>query len=337
MTRFAITFEDVEAAAARLAGLAAKTPLLSSTALDEKVGARVFLKAESLQRTGSFKFRGAYNRIATIPEDVRARGVVAASSGNHAQGVAEAARLFAIPATIAMPDDAPAVKRERTARSGAKVVLCPRDSDARYAIAHEVAQKDGATFIHPYDDAGVMAGQGTVGLEIAAALQAMDIAADRVLVPTSGGGLLSGIAVALAERMPGAVCIPAEPAGFDDMTRSIAAGTRVENAIRKGSIADALLSPTPGEKTFPIISRHVHQGAAVSDDALKRAMAFAADDLKIVLEPGGAIALAAILEGLVDVEGMTVVAVLSGGNVDRAAFAQAIAGAPNRASAARLQ
>ncbi|MEM8852679.1 MAG: threonine/serine dehydratase [Pseudomonadota bacterium] len=313
------------AAARRLQGLAVTTPLISCPALDDRTGARVFLKAESLQRTGSFKFRGAYNTIAMLSQAERSRGVVAASSGNHAQGVAEAARLFAIPATIAMPDDAPAVKRERTARSGAKVVLCPRGSDARYAIAHEVAQEEGATFIHPYDDARVMAGQGTVGLEIAAALQAMGLAADRVIVPTSGGGLLSGIATALAERMPGAVCVPAEPAGFDDMTRSLEVGTRVENAVRTGSIADALLSPMPGEKTFPNIASHVAQGAAVSDDALRRAMAFAADELKLVLEPGGAIALAALLDGLVGVRGMTVVAVLSGGNVDKAAFADAIA------------
>ncbi|WP_420392871.1 threonine ammonia-lyase [Acuticoccus sp.] len=322
---FAIELSDVEAAARRLAGVAVRTPLITSAILDERCGARVFVKAECLQRTGSFKFRGATNAIARIAEGARARGVVASSSGNHAQGVAEAARLASIPATIVMPDDAPAIKRARTERSGATVVACDRERDDREAIAEALAERLGATIVPPYDDPGVMAGQGTVGLEIADELDGLGIVADRVLVPTSGGGLLSGVATVMAGRMPSAICQPAEPEGFDDMSRSLAAGERLDNASRSGSIADALLSRRPGTLTFPIIARHARPGVAVPDEWLLRAVAFAFTELKLSAEPGGAVALAALLSGRLDVAGETVVVVLSGGNVDPGILAQALA------------
>lgn len=321
----AISLADVEAAAVRLAGQAVRTPLLTSPILDRRTGARVFVKAECLQRTGSFKFRGATNAIARIDEAHRARGVVACSSGNHAQGVAEAARIAGIGATIVMPHDAPAIKKARTVRSGACVVGYDRERDDRDAIARAIAEETGATLIPPYDDPGVMAGQGTIGLEIVEDLAALGLAADRILVPVSGGGLLSGIATVIAARMPGAVCQPVEPEGFDDMTRSIVAGERVMNTRLSGSLADALLSRQGGALTFPLIARYARAGAAVPDGDLLTAIAFAFEELKVVAEPGGVIALAALLAGHIEARGETVVVVLSGGNVDPAVMARALA------------
>jgi threonine dehydratase len=321
----AITFADVEAAACRLAGHAVRTPLLSCPALDDLTGTRLFLKAECLQRTGSFKFRGAYNRIAMIPEEARARGVVACSSGNHAQGLAEAARLFAIRATIVMPADAPAIKRARTERSGAIVVPYDREREDRNAIARAIAEETGATFVHPYDDPGVMAGQGTAGLEIAQDCAAIGVRPDRVLVPAGGGGLMAGIATALATLAPHARIHPVEPEGFDDTTRSLEAGYRITNASLSGSIADALLAEAPGRNTFPIHRRHVCPGFAVPDADLLPAMALAANELKLVVEPGGVVALAAVLSHIAPVQGETVVCVLSGGNADPHLLARALA------------
>jgi threonine dehydratase len=320
----AVSFADVEAAAERIRHHGVRTPLLTCPTLDELTGARVFVKAECLQRTGTFKFRGAYNRIALISEEERANGVVAASSGNHAQGVAEAARLFGISATIIMPDDAPAIKKARTERSGARVITYDRQRENRIAIANAVASGAGATFVHPFDDPGVIAGQGTVGLEIAADCADAGVTADRVLVPASGGGLLGGIAVALDTLMPSAACQPVEPAGFDDLTRSLKAGHRVRNEARSGSIADALLVEMVGRNTFAIHQRHVSLGVAVPDAALFPAMAFAANELKLVVEPGGVIGLAALLGGFLPVSGETVVVVLSGGNVDPSMMARAL-------------
>lgn len=319
-----IDIADVEAAAERIAGEAVRTPLLTSAVLDEAVGGRVFIKPECLQRTGSFKFRGAYNRLAMMSAEQRARGVVAASSGNHAQGVAEAARLFGVPATIVMPHDAPAIKRARTERSGARVVGYERTREDRIAIARAIVAETGATFVPPYDDPGVMAGQGTAGLEIAADLAAAGIAADLVLVPTGGGGLLSGVATAIAARMPGATCLAVEPEGFDDTCRSLETGVRQRNAALSGSIADALLAEMPGEITFSVNRRLCRPGAAVPDAALLDAMAFALNELKLVTEPGGVIALAALLSGRIAAAGRTVVAVLSGGNVDPEQLAAAL-------------
>lgn len=316
----AVTLGDIEAAARRLAGHAVRTPLLSVPALDERAGTRVFVKAECLQRTGSFKFRGAYNRLSMLSQEALEKGVVACSSGNHAQGVAEAARLLGSRATIVMPHDAPALKRARTERSGANVVGYDRESEDREAIAAQIARDTGATMVHPFDDPGVIAGQGTVGLEV---VQELTGAAPRVVVCASGGGLMAGIAIAVRAAHPDAAIHPAEPEGFDDVTRSIAAGQRVSNEASAGSIADALLVKTPGVLTFAVHRALAEPGYALSDAALLRAMAFAAGELKLVLEPGGAAALAAVLEGLVPAD-RPIVVVASGGNADPATLARAL-------------
>ncbi|PLX37291.1 MAG: pyridoxal-5'-phosphate-dependent protein [Hyphomicrobiales bacterium] len=319
-----VTLDDIRAAAGRLSGKAQETPLLSSAALDARFGARVLFKAECLQRTGSFKFRGAYNCISLIPEEVRARGVVACSSGNHAQGVAEAARLFGIPATIVMPDDAPALKRARTERSGARVVPYDRVREDREAIARAIGEETGATFIHPFEDPRVIAGQGTVGLEIVAQAAALGVVPDAVLIPASGGGLLAGSGLALKAALPDVAIYAVEPAGFDDHRRSLASGAREHNEKLGGSISDALLAAAPGENTFAINRDQVAGGLAVSDDDALSAVGVAAEELKVVTEPGGAVGLGALLSGEAAFAGKTVVVVLSGGNIEPDMLARAI-------------
>ncbi len=321
------TIADVEAAAGRIRPLAVRTPLLSFPVLDERTGLTVLLKAETLQRTGSFKFRGALNRLLLVPPERRAAGVVACSSGNHAQGVAEAARLLGMPATIVMPADAPAVKRARTERSGARVVPYERNREDRDAIAAAIAAETGATFVHPFDDPAVMAGQGTAGLEIADACRARGLAPDAVLVPASGGGLTAGIALAMEALYPAARVHTVEPAGFDDHMRSLAAGRRVAIVPPGPSLADALLSPAPGVNTFAVNLPRLSGGFAVDEGAMLSAVAFAAMELKLVVEPGGAAGLAALLDGAFPRDGRTVVVVLSGGNVDPAVLARALDGA----------
>lgn len=321
------THADVVAAAERIAGVAVRTPLLDAPLLDARTGARVFLKAECLQRTGSFKFRGAYNALSMIPEADRAKGVVACSSGNHAQGVAEAARLYGVKATILMPADAPASKVARTERSGAKVVTYDRATEDREALTLELAASTGGDLVHPFDDARVMAGQGTIGLEIVADLAAQGLVPDLVLVPASGGGLAAGIALALSGTAPGARVVMVEPAGFEDQARSLATGERQRNDRTSGSICDALLSPTPGVLTFAVNKALESRAVAASDAEALEAMAYAAFEHKLVVEPGGAVALAALLQGRVDVAGKTVVVVLSGGNADAALTIRALAGA----------
>jgi threonine dehydratase len=317
------TYDDILAAARRLKGLAVRTPLIEPPALAERTGGRVFVKAETFQRTGSFKFRGAYNRISQIPEADRPNGVVAFSSGNHAQGVAAAAKLLGMPATIVMPRDAPAIKLNRTRALGATVIEYDRASDAREAIGQEIAAETGATLVRPYDDPAVMCGQGTVGYEIAEELDARGIAPDAVLAPCSGGGLIAGTATALAARFPGIEMLAVEPAGFDDTARSLAAGERVSNTGgAPASICDALMSPIPGELTFPVNSRLLARGLAVEDSEVRAAIAFAFRELKLVIEPGGAVALAALLAGHYDATDKTVVIVASGGNADPALFAE---------------
>jgi threonine dehydratase len=319
------TAADVDAAARRLAGIALHTPLVTSPVLDALTGARVFLKAETLQRTGSFKFRGAYNKLSSIPQAERAGGVVAFSSGNHAQGVAAAARLLGMPAVIVMPADAPRPKRERTAALGAEIVLYDRVREDRQAIAREIAEKRHAALVPPYDDALVIAGQGTAGREIVDDLAAQGLTADVVAVTASGGGLTAGIALAVKARMPQARLFTAEPEGFDDHARSFKSGRRERNAAITGTICDALMAQTPGELTFAINRELVGQGAAVSDEEVAAAVAFAFRELKLVVEPGGAAALAALLSGKIDVKGKVAVAVLSGGNVDPDLFHRLVA------------
>jgi threonine dehydratase len=319
------TAADVDAAAKRLAGVVVRTPLLNFPVLDARLNARVFLKAETLQRTGSFKFRGAYNRISSIPQDSRAAGVVAYSSGNHAQGVAHAAALCRTPAVIVMPSDAPKAKRERTAALGAEIVLYDRDREDRAAIARDIAQKRGAVLVPPFDDPLVIAGQGTAGREICEDLDARGLRPDVVVVGASGGGLIAGVALAIKARVPAAVFYSAEPEGFDDTARSFRSGQRERNPRMSGTICDALMTETPGRITFEINRKLVGQGVTASDAEVGRAVAFAFRELKLVVEPGGAIGLAALLAGRLDVAGKVVVAVLSGGNVDAELFARLVA------------
>jgi threonine dehydratase len=319
------TAADVDAAARKLAGVALRTPLINSPVLDKLLGARVFLKAETLQRTGSFKFRGAYNRISAIPQDRRAGGVVAYSSGNHAQGVAAAAQLCDMPALIVMPSDAPRPKRERTAALGAEVVLYDRDREDRAAIARAIAQQRGAVLVPPFDDPFVIAGQGTAGREICEDLAALGLKPEVVVVGASGGGLIAGIALAIKARAPAAKLYSAEPAGFDDTARSFVSGKRETNPRLSGTICDALMTNTPGAITFEINRRLVGEGVTATDAEVGRAVAFAFRELKLVVEPGGAIGLAALLAGRLDIQGKVVVAVLSGGNVDADLFSRLVA------------
>ena len=318
------TAADVDAAAMRLAGVAVRTPLISSPMLDEATGGRVFLKAETLQRTGSFKFRGAYNKISSIPVDARAGGVVAYSSGNHAQGVAAAATLLGLRSVIVMPSDAPRLKRERTKAFGGEVVLYDRETEDREAIGRAIAQERKAVLVPPYDDPYVIAGQGTAGREIVEDLSALGLLPDIVLVNASGGGLTAGVALAVKERAPKAEIYTAEPAGFDDHVRSFASGRRESNPAMTGSICDALMATSPGQITFEITKRLVGHGVACTDQEVARAVAFAFRELKLVVEPGGACGLAALLERKVDVRGRVAVAVLSGGNVDPELFARLV-------------
>jgi threonine dehydratase len=316
------TIADVEAAAAWLRAVAVRTPLLESEALNRRAGGRVLLKAECLQRTGSFKFRGAYNAIS----QVEAPAVVAYSSGNHAQGVAAAARLLGKAATIVMPADAPAIKVENTRAYGAEVRLYDRHAESREQIGAEIATRTGAALIRPYDDPRVIAGQGTVGLEIAEQARERDAVLDLALAPCGGGGLIAGCALALTQAYPGISVYAVEPAGLDDTRRSLEAGARQINAPEATSICDALLVPTPGELTFGINRQLLAGGLAVGDDEVRDAMAFAFRHLKLVVEPGGAVALAAVLSGELALENRTAAVVLSGGNVDPALFAAAITG-----------
>jgi threonine dehydratase len=319
------TAADVEQAARRLAGVALHTPLLTSAALDALTGGRTFLKAETLQHTGSFKFRGAYNKLAAIPLDQRSGGVVAFSSGNHAQGVAAAARLLGMRCVIVMPRDAPRGKRERTAALGAEVVLYDRARDDREAIAGDIATRRGAVLVPPYDDALIIAGQGTAGREIVDDLATLGLVPDVVVVTASGGGLTAGIALAVKSRVPSAALYTAEPQGFDDHARSFRSGRREENAALTGTICDALMARMPGKMTFAINQSLVGAGLVVSDEEVAAAVAFAFAELKLVVEPGGAVALAALMHGKVDVKDKIGVAVLSGGNVDPELFSRLVA------------
>ncbi|MBX9711915.1 MAG: threonine/serine dehydratase [Xanthobacteraceae bacterium] len=317
-------FSDIEDAARVLAPVAIRTRLMSSPALDERVGARVLLKPEMLQRTGSFKFRGAFNKLSSIAPERRAAGVVAFSSGNHAQGVAAAAQILKLPATIVMPADAPLSKRERTEGYGAKVVLYDRDKEDREQIARDIAGKHGATLVPPFDDPKIIAGQGTVGLEIAEDLLAMGTPPDLVSAPASGGGLMAGIALATKYHFPGATLMTAEPEGFDDHARSLNSGQRQPHHAQGHTICDALMASIPGEITFAVNQKLVTGGVTATDAEVGAAVAFVFRELKLVVEPGGAVALAALLAGRFDVRDKTVVIVLSGGNVDADLFARLI-------------
>ncbi len=310
------TYADVIAAAERIRGVAVKTPLVESPTLSERVGGRIFLKLETLQRTGSFKFRGAYNRLKQMSSQERGRGVVAFSSGNHAQGVAAAARLLNMPATIVMPFDAPKVKIENTRAFGAEIVFYDRRRDRREEIAARLSGEKGGVLVPAFDDRDVVAGQGTAGLEIASQARDLGVALDRVLAPCSGGGLASGIALSLSEASPATRVVTVEPANYDGARLSFASGVRSAAPAVGDTIADSLMSPSPGVIPFALLSALNASGVAVENQALFEAVAFAARSLKLVVEPGGAAALAALLSGAYDARGQTLGLVLSGGNID---------------------
>jgi threonine dehydratase len=320
-----VTSADIDAAARVLAPFAVRTPLLSPSVLNERMGTRIFLKPEMLQRTGSFKFRGAFNKLSSIPPEARGGGVVAFSSGNHAQGVAHAAQILGMQATIVMPVDAPLSKRERTKAYGAEVVLYDRDREDREAIANAIAGKRGATLVRPYDDPFVIAGQGTVGREIAEDMAALGLTPDIVVAPASGGGLIAGVATAIKARYPQAMVMSGEPDEFDDHARSLRSGKREAHSSKGRTICDALMAAIPGEITFSINSKLLTQGITATDAEVGAAVGFAFRELKLVVEPGGAVGLAALLAGRIDVKDKNVVIVLSGGNVDADLFARLIA------------
>lgn len=319
------SFEMIQAAAQRLQGHARVTPLLGSPFLDDLAGRRVLVKAECLQHTGSFKFRGGWAAISALTQAERARGVLAYSSGNHAQGVAAAAKAHGVAAVILMPADAPSLKIENTRALGAEVVLYDRaGGEDRSAIGQALAQERGLTLIKPYDEPEVIAGQGSVGLEIAAQAEEEGVTQADVLVCCGGGGLTSGVALALEATAPDLKVRPVEPQGFDDVTRSLHSGDIQSNAEISGSICDAILTPAPGALTFPILQRLCGPGIVVTEEEALRAMAMAFLRLKIVIEPGGAVALAAALFHPDEIKGEAVIAVATGGNVDAELFRQAI-------------
>lgn len=324
--RSSVTLADVQAAAGRLAGVAVETPLIESPALNERLGGRVLIKTETLQRAGAFKFRGAYNRLVQFDAGQRRAGVVAFSSGNHAQGVALAGRLLGVPALIVMPSDAPEVKIAATRGHGAQVRLYDRLTESREAIAAAIAAERGAVVVPAFDDPHIIAGQGTVGLELARQAAALGAQLDMALAPVSGGGLLAGVSLALKAANPAVEIWGVEPAGYEDLRQSLAAGRRITIKAAGRTLCDALESPFPGELTFPILQRNLAGAVAVADAEVAEAMRYAFGVLKLVVEPGGAAGLAALLAGRVAVRGRTVGLVLSGGNVDPDLFARVIRG-----------
>jgi threonine dehydratase len=318
------TFADVQAAARRLEGVVVRTPLLENARLNAQLGGRLFVKAECLQRTGSFKLRGAYNFLASMDEAGRRKGVVGWSSGNHAQGLAEAARLLGMKATIVMPADAPALKVANTRASGAEIVLYDRVKESREEIGLGIAKKTGATVVPPYDHPWILTGQGTAGLELAEQAKAIGVTLDAVAAPCSGGGLATGVALGVKGISPSTSVHAGEPEGFDDLARSLRSGKKEKNEKLSGSICDALLAPTPGDVTFPLAQKVLGPGLVVTDEEVLDAMETAFREFKIVVEPGGAVALAAALTGKLVVKDRAVAVICSGGNVDHATFARAL-------------
>lgn len=320
------SFEEVEQAAERLSGRAIRTPLLENVQLNEICGGRILMKAETLQRTGSFKFRGAFNLLSQIPEDGKAAGVITCSSGNHAQGVASAASILGLKAIVVMPEDAPQIKIDNTRGYGAEVVFFDRNKESREELVASISAGTNMTFAPPYDHPHTIAGQGTCGLEIAQQVDELGESLDNMLVCCGGGGLTAGVALALAEKSPATKVYAVEPADFDDTARSLAAQERVSNEAGHRSICDAILTPTPGEITFEINRKLVTDGLRVTDSEVRGAMRFAFNTLKMVVEPGGAVTLAAVLNGRVDTRDKVTAITLSGGNVDPAVFGSILKG-----------
>lgn len=322
-----VTLADIQAAAGRIKGHAVETPLLESPALNDRLGARILIKPETLQRVGAFKFRGAYNRLVQLDADQRTRGVVAFSSGNHAQGVALAAQLLGMPAVIVMPSDAPAIKVANTKAYGAEVVHYDRMTEDRIAIAGAIARDRGAVVVPAYDDAHIIAGQGTVGLELIQQARALGTELDMAITPVGGGGLMAGTATAIKSLSPRTLMVGAEPAGYDDALQSLQKGERVTIKPSTRSLCDALETPSTGDLTFPALQATVSAIAVVSDAEVAEAMRYGFNLLKLVVEPGGIVGLAALLAGKVEgIEGRTIGLVLSGGNVDPDLFSRVLKG-----------
>jgi threonine dehydratase len=313
-------YADIVSAVERIKGHAVRTPLLRNDGLDQKMDARIFIKAENLQRTGSFKFRGACNRISRLTDDEKRCGIIAYSSGNHAQGVAAAARIFGTSATILMPQDAPAAKVEGVKFWGGRVVFFDRATESREEIAASMSAKDGSILVPPYEDAYIMAGQGTAGVEAVEQMAAHETRPDIIICPAGGGGLIAGVGLAVKHHYPEAQIWAAEPDGFDDHARSFLSGSRQTNERLTGSVCDAIITPTPGEMTWRLNAKQLSGVAVVTDDEALDAMAFAWRHLKTVVEPGGVVALAAVLSGKLDLAGKTVCVLATGGNVDREVF-----------------
>ena len=315
-------FKDIEKAARRIEGFAVRTPVIESPKLNALTGGRILIKAECLQRTGSFKFRGAWNMISKLDAKKARGGVVAYSSGNHAQGVAAAAAIKGLPALIVMPADTPLIKQENTKSYGAEVVTYDRATQSREAIAERYMKERHAVMVPPFEHPDIIAGQGTAGLELAEEANDRGLRLDDVLVCCSGGGLTAGVALAMAELQPAARVHSVEPAGFDDYARSLKSGRIEKNPKASGSICDALMSVSPGEMTFAINQRLLGEGLTVTDAEAAAAVRFAFEALKIVLEPGGAVALAAVLSGRIATQGKAIGVIASGGNCDPGLYAR---------------
>ena len=316
------TFSDIEKAAERIKGYAVRTPVIESPKLNALTGGRILIKAECLQRTGSFKFRGAWNRISQLDVKTTPGGVVAYSSGNHAQGVAAAAQIKGLPALIVMPADTPQIKQDNTRSYGAEVVTYDRATESREEIAARFMRERGAVMVPPFEHEDIISGQGTAGLELAEEAALRGILLDDVLVCCSGGGFTAGVALAMEAKSPGTKVHSVEPAGFDDYARSLKSGKIEKNPKASGSICDALMSVSPGEMTFAINSRLLGEGLTVTDAEAAEAVRFAFEVLKLVVEPGGAAALAAVLSGKIDTQGRAIGLMASGGNCDAEMYAR---------------
>ena len=317
------TYSHILQAYQRIEGQAIRTPLLESTAINQRLGGRVLFKVEALQRTGSFKFRGAYNKISQLAQQ-GIKGVVAYSSGNHAQGVALVAALFDMHAVIIMPADSPAIKINNTRALGGEVVLYDRYTQSREELGAALAQERNLALVKPYDDPDIIAGQGTVGLEAAQQLQILGLTPDQMIAPCGGGGLISGCSIAIHQSFPDTHIWLAEPEHYDDATRSLEAKRRLANNTSHTSICDAIVTPTTGELTFPIMEQHVRGGVPVSESYVLDAMAMCMQELKVVIEPGGSVGLAALLAGLLPCQDKTTLVILSGGNADPQVLARAL-------------
>ena len=323
------TLDDVEDAARALKNVAVETPLLENVEVNEGLFSRLLVKAEMAQRTGSFKFRGAYNRIRQLDDAARARGVIAYSSGNHAQAVACAARMMGTKSLIVMPSDAPSNKMARTRELGAEIITCNRADETREDVAERVSAERDLVMVPPNEDLRVLAGAGTVALELVRQSGALGAVPDIVLVPCGGGGLTAATALVFRELSPGTKAFGVEPELFDDTLRSLQAGRRVANPKGRRTICDAIMTDIPGELTFSINRELLSGVLTVSDDDVRFAMKFAFDQFKIVIEPGAAVGLAAVLRGKIDIKGKTIAVIATGGNVDAESFCTALGAAAN--------